>query len=697
MRQNFSISPRILTHLGEDLIKNESIALLELVKNCYDACASECIVTFVQGINGVKEIHIKDNGSGMNRDIIDRAYLTLGTDYKAKNLVQNECGRIPLGEKGIGRLGVHKLGDHISLVTKREGFHEIELEIDWTQLYDIENIGDFVIDVEDNRKPTVFKDGTGTLIKIKNLKSKWSKRDLRQVYRDLMSLNSPFASNNDSFRVHVEGDEDVFGGLPDFEQIKSTALYSGNVKMEGDQITKFLYEFKPWETLTRVDKGRTVRTRQLIEKDRTITDDNGDPIDLNDYRIGTIVLDVLIFEMSAEIFNHVTGEKTSIKNYVRDNGGIRVYRDGMRVYNYGERDSDWLGIDRIRISRFAGAIGNNMIIGSVQLNRGESKGLREKSNREGFIEGETYNAFVAAVQYALSIIVRERNVDKVRLTTLYKQRKIVEPVISDLNEVMEYVDEKIDEPDKSNILKYLYRINTQYDEVKEILIKSANAGLNLGIVIHEVEKLVASLSGSIKRHDIEMATRISDSLEKIVKGYSAMIKKSDIRQAPLSDAVELVVDNFQFRFSDHHIKIYRCEDEPNLKAFYAEAETVSILTNLLDNAIFWLKYARSENRKISIYITDQIAIEGVQYHSIVISDNGPGFNIPADVAVKPFITGKPRNLGSGLGLHVASEMAKAMNGRLEFLDPLDYDLPRNILNHQIDKAMVAICLPIRKK
>ncbi len=697
MKQSFSISPRILSHLGEDLIKNESIALLELVKNSYDACAKKCTVTFVAGTKGVKEIHIEDDGSGMSQDIIDRAYLTLGTDYKAKSLVQNECGRIPLGEKGIGRLGIHKLGNDITIVTKRDGSNEISLRIDWTQLTRIDKLHDFIIHTQENSKPEIFKKHSGTLIKIVDLKSKWTKRDLRQVYRDLMSLNSPFAENNDSFNVIVQGDDDVFSGLPDFEQIKSSALYSGKVKMAGDKITDFKYEFKPWKTLTKVDKGRIVKKDDLIKQDLQLSDDDDYIVDLDEYKIGEIVLDVLIYEMSSEIFNHVIGEKTSIKNYVRENGGIRVYRDGMRVYNYGEKDSDWLGIDRNRISRFAGAIGNNMIIGSVQLDRGQSMGLREKSNREGFIEGEAYDAFVAAVQYALSIIVRERNVDKIRLTTLYKQRKIVEPVISDLNEVIDYVDEKIDEPEKTEILKYLYRINSQYDEVKEILIKSANAGLNLSIVIHEVEKLIASLMGSIRENDIKTATRISGSLERIVKGYSAMIKKSDIRLAPLSEAVEVVMNNFEFRFSDHEISAWSNWKDCDLKAYYAETEVVSILTNLIDNSIFWLKYARQENRRLSIYITDEIEIDDVQYNSIIISDNGPGFNIPPDVAIKPFITGKPRNLGSGLGLHVSSEMAKSMNGKLEFLDPLDYALPRYITSHKIDKAMVALCLPIRKK
>lgn len=118
-----------------------------------------------------------------------------------------------------------------------------------------------------------------------------------------------------------------------------------------------------------------------------------------------------------------------------------------------------------------------------------------------------------------------------------------------------------------------------------------------------------------------------------------------------------------------------------------------MITNLLDNSIFWLCYARKDQRKISIYITDQIK----EYNSIIISDNGPGFNIPTEVAIQPFITGKPHNIGMGLGLHIVNEMMRAMKGQLLFLDQDEVVLPETVRQNKIDKAIIALCFPKEKK
>ncbi|MFH1051121.1 MAG: ATP-binding protein [bacterium] len=136
MKKYFEISPRILLHLGEDLIKNESIALLELVKNSYDACASFCKIEFnTNDKDKLDEIIITDDGYGMSIEIIEKVWLTVGTDFKQNIIKQNKCNRIPLGEKGIGRLGVHKLGNIINLITKMEGSNEVLLNINWETLY----------------------------------------------------------------------------------------------------------------------------------------------------------------------------------------------------------------------------------------------------------------------------------------------------------------------------------------------------------------------------------------------------------------------------------------------------------------------------------------------------------------------------------------------------------------------------------
>lgn len=655
------------------------------------------MINFVSKDGKLTKITIKDDGFGMNKETIENVYLTIGTDFKFKNIEPNICGRIPLGEKGIGRLGVHKLGNKIKLQSRALNSKEVCLNIDWTKLSEAKKIDDFTIDLIENDNAEVFSKGTGTEIIIEDLKTNWDRRELREVFRNLNSLNSPFSENNESFVVIVNSNENLFEGLPSFDEIRESALYFGHCVMQGNKIVKFNYEFKPWQTLDKIDNGRIKTEKDLSEQELIIIDKDEYEIDLSKSKIGSIEFDLIIFELDSQIFSYVNSEKKSTKDYLRENGGIRVYRDGVRVYNYGEKDTDWLGIDLRRINRFGGNVSNNIIIGAVKIKRAESFGLREKSNREGFIEDDSYFQFVNAVDYALSLLVRERNVDKSILTTLYKKNKVIEPVLSDLNDVIHLVQEEVkNSGTKNEILKYLYRINTQYVEVKEILIKSANAGLNLSVVIHEIEKLISQLTGSIQRNENEKSISISLMLEKIIRGYSAMIKKSDIKNTSLSKIVEIALDNYEFRFSDHKIEVISNWRDNNITAFLAEAESISVLTNLLDNAIFWLCYARKEERRISVYITDQIKIEGKQYNSIVVSDNGPGFNIPPDIAIKPFMTGKPHNIGSGLGLHVGTEMMKGMNGHLIFLDEFDINFPTIIKDKKVNKAIIAICFPKEK-
>lgn len=699
MKLNFTISPRILSHLGEDLIKNESIALFELIKNSYDACASNCIVDFTFEGDKLIKLTLEDDGHGMDKSIIEDVWLVVGTDNKKDSLEPNSCNRIPLGEKGIGRLGIHKLGNVITLVSKAKGKKEVKLTIDWRKLDSAKTIKQFPIDVTEHEEPSVFKTGTGTKIIIEVLKTDWDRRQLREVHRNITSLNSPFTEKSDSFSVLATSNTDVFEGLPDFEDIKRSALYFGHCKMQGGQITEFKYEFKPWSSLVKIDKGRKVELKDLIEEDRNIKKyihetRSYEYIDLDESKVGTIEFDIIIFDTDAQIFSFVNTEKTALRTYLSENGGIRVYRDGVRVYNYGERDNDWLGIDLKRVHRVGGNVSNNIIIGAVKINRKQSTGLIEKTNREGFIENEHYFNFSEAVDYALSLIVRERNEDKAILTTLYKKHKAIEPVLSDLNEVMNLVEEKAEPKElKDEVLKYLYRINDQYREVKSVLIKSANAGLNMGIVIHELDKLVAELTGCIERNEKNKAIRISLSLEKIVRGYSTMLKKSDIKLNSLGEIVRIALDNYEFRFMDHQINVISNWNGNELKAFCAEAESISVLTNLLDNAIYWLSYARKQDRYISVFITDQIK----GFNSIIVSDNGPGFGLPFDIAIQPFQTRKSHSIGSGLGLHVANETMLAMKGSFMLItDPNDIVFPEPVKKNKVNRAILALCFPKEK-
>lgn len=701
MKVNFSISPRILSHLGEDLIKNESIALFELIKNSYDANATSCEINFDFSNEDLKSLIITDNGDGMDINIIKNIWLVVGTDYKRKELDKfkktqgQRKKRLPLGEKGIGRLSVHKLGNKITLISKSKNNNEVKLSIDWNQLNSAQKIDDFIIELTENEIPEEFIHSTGTKIIIEELKTNWDRRQLREVYRNITSLNSPFSDKSDAFNIHIKSNSNVFDGLPNFEEIKNSALYFGRCKISSSRIIDFQYEFKPWDSLSKIEK-RSVSIQDLSIEDKNIKRKDKSPINLDTSGIGDIEFDIIIFDTDAQIFNYTNIEKTTVKDYLRENGGIRVYRDGVRIYNYGEKDNDWLGIDLRRVQRIGGNVSNNIIIGAVKINRNSSNGLIEKTNREGFIENESYFDFLEAVDYALSLFVRQRNIDKHRLATLYKKHRSVEPVLADLNELISVVEKKIkDKTSKDEILKYLYRINTQYHQVKEILIKSANAGLNLGSVIHTLDKLLSQLTGCINRNEKQKAIEISLLLEKIVRGYSSMLKKSDIRQHSLSEITSIALDNYEFRFLDHSINVISNYKESTLNAYLAKAEAISVLTNLLDNSIYWVSYSKNskENRKISVFLTDQIK----GYNSIIVSDNGPGFNLPLDVATEPFQTGKPHNIGSGLGLHVAKEMMLAMKGKLLLIaDKNEINFPTQIQEDEVNNAIVALCFPTKK-
>ena len=700
MQDYFRITPRIIAHLGEDLIKNESIAVLELVKNSYDAYASKCDVFFEEHHGKITSIQITDNGCGMDAEIIKDVWLVIGTDNKKKILQQEGLTRYPLGEKGIGRLGVHKLGRKITLISKAKGNYEVELKIDWEKLETAKSIDSFPVDINQNLIPLHFSENeTGTKIVIESLKSEWDRRQLREIYRNIMSLHSPFEDGSDQFEVTIRSNnERLFAGLPTFEDIISNGgLYFGSCVLSGNKIKSFKYEFKPWPTLSKISSGRIVTEQNLPEYDIPLVgykevEGKTKPqlynIDLDKLEIGDIKFDIIIFEKDSIIFNFVNAEKTSINDYLKENGGIRVYRDNVRVYDYGERDNDWLGIDLKRVHRVGGNISNNIILGSVRLDRKSSVGLKEKTNREGFIEDEAYLAFKDAIDHVLSIIVRYRNEDKERLTTLYKKNKTIEPVLSDLNEAISLVNEKVtNEIDKNSILNCLTRIDEQYKEVKLVLLKSANAGLNMSVVIHEIEKQVKALMGCAERNESERVLAISKNIEKLVRGYSAMIMKSSVSKNSLAEIIETALDNYEFRFSDHGINILSNHKKLDYSAKLAKAQSISILANLLDNSIFWLGYSKQPHPVISIFVTDQIK----DYYSIIISDNGPGFNIGTDVAVKPFISGKPDNIGMGMGLHIAYEMMNFMGGKLMFYEKEDLDLAPEIIQSGATKAIIALC------
>ena len=697
----FKTRARILNQLGEQLIKSEDIALLELIKNAYDADAKFCHVIMENISDRDKaRIIISDNGCGMDAECIRRTWLELGTNYKESLAANEETKRTPkfhrmrLGEKGIGRFGVHRLGNKIDMYSKtKKSKLEAHLAIDWRKADEVEMIEQVPVSLTED-EPAHFKGKkTGTYIVISDLKGTWERGMVRDVFRSISTLNSPFEEKGAfSAVLKLVGKEEKkwLDGLLSFEKIRESSLYHFDVTMSGDRITSFKYDFKPWKVLDLL-KSRRVEWKGNSDLAEMVEDPTGrktKKIDISE--IGVIRFRGVIFDLDPTILKLGVQDRRGFKDYLRDNGGVRVYRDNMRVLNYGERGDDWLNLNFRRVNRPGDRVSLNVIIAAVSLSRESSGALIEKANREGFIKNAAFEKLQKAVLCALERVETERNIDKMTIREAYGQKAEHMPLrasMADLRaDVTKYVKDKVAQKRMQHCID---RVEHDYEEFADAFMTSAGAGLNLIMVIHQMEKIVKNIRSMLpkKRENDEALVRQVESLAGLIRGYSILVRESERKPRDLSGIVAQSLANDEFRFEAHGIQIeeaYKARGKS--MAVCTEGHAINALLNLFDNSIWWLGYSKTKHPKIRVDL-----IETSQYPSavtLVVSDNGPGFSHePVADLVKPFITFKPN--GMGIGLHLTNEIMKSLGGKLEFPMPADVEVPKEYANG----ATIALVFP----
>ena len=200
MKASFKPRARLLKLLGDQLIGTSQLAIFELIKNSYDADAErvEVVISNPQNPSSAK-IEVTDlGGEGMSLHTIKNVWLEPGAlDHRQVQKEQGKRskkhGRLPLGEKGVGRFAVHKLGKVIELTTRSKGAKEIYLKIDWAILDEFKYIEDAKIEIVERDEPKVFvAKETGTRIVVSQLNNTLNQKDVRNLYRNALSIQSPF-------------------------------------------------------------------------------------------------------------------------------------------------------------------------------------------------------------------------------------------------------------------------------------------------------------------------------------------------------------------------------------------------------------------------------------------------------------------------------------------------------------------------
>lgn len=692
----FKPRARLLLQLGDQLIKNESIALIELVKNSYDADAN--VVTILMEkvddpSNGI--IVIEDDGYGMSADTVENVWLEPGSDFKTQKINKLEMSpkfkRLPIGEKGIGRFGVHKLGNVIEMTTKAINSNEVYVKIDWTNFDKYKYLEDVPIKIIERTNPDVFKNGvTGTSIVISDLRKVWERGIAREIKRSITALASPF-DVNDSFKpsFDVLDKPGWFDGLLKWEDIKDYALFKFKIKMAGNAIIDFNYEFTPWQSMSKL-KPRSVKIDDpLIETLKILKYSDGESIgqviDLGNYKIGTVTFEAYIFDQDSFVLKMGVSDKVGFKKYLRSNGGVKVFRDKLRVYDYGEPENDWLELDYRRFQQPAKRISNNIILSAISIDRKDSSDLIEKTNREGFVENDAYEAFRGSILHSLDIVETLRYHDKLKLREKYGPTPKSSPVMSTLGEAKRYVEEKVkSEEVRTQIIKYFNKIEADYKSISENLLKAAGAGLSMSVIVHEVEKIIYEVEKVLKFEKAsERVLDLVKHLSSLIDGYAEIIRKSNHTSESLIHIIDQSIFNTEFRLNAHKIEVVKDYKnfKGNAKVKVAKNLLIGTLMNLIDNSIYWLDQKglnaieRKEVFKKKIFIS---ILKEEKYLNLIFSDNGTGFLIPTDDITEPFVSAKPG--GMGLGLHIANEIMEAQQGRLIFPDYGDFPLPVEFRN-----------------
>jgi signal transduction histidine kinase len=702
-KKTFQPRSRLLLQLGDKLIRNENIALLELIKNSYDADSRKVTVKLIN-VESTKEgiIDVIDDGEGMNMNIIENVWLEPGSDYKEqlfkKNIRTPRFNRLPIGEKGIGRFGVHKLGYEIELISRMQDFNEVVVKIDWKKFGQKKYLKDSEFEVYENTEPEYFKrNRTGTRIRITSLRTAWDKRMIRDLYKSVFSLQSPFKRSGNFDVDLVLSTPDFIADLPSLESIKHFALFYFKSKLEGTRISTFEYHFTPWQELYKIMPRTVTQEADIVLDNETLVErisggknkfriidleKNYSDEKLNEKKIGPIEIEGYIFDREKsilELYNYPG--LNLLKEYLDEQGGVRVYREGIRINEYGEPGNDWLNLDSRRVNEPTRKISNNIILSIIDLKRECSKALEEKTNREGFIENEAFHDFRAAILHVLQLVERLREIDKSEIRSKYGQKELAEPVIHHLGVLKELIDEKItDLEDNAQITKHIEKVERDYLRIQETLLTSAGAGLTLAIGLHEIEKVVAEANALILVENVpEKVKQLVKRIDVLMENYSTILRSDGKEQNEIKKLIDISLFNIEYRLLKHNVKLiapYRNIKHP-LVGKCSKRFLLGSIINILDNSIHWLHVKEEKLKKSGEQFKKEIFIDidedKEDYYEILIADNGTGFSIPTSQLTHPFITTKI--YGMGLGLHIVSLLMKSQGGDITFPDQRDYNIP----------------------
>lgn len=700
---------RHLLTIGRDLIQDSYAAIVELVKNAYDADSESVEIHFKatekpsENVSGNPEkrieITVRDYGHGMSQDTVINKWMVPSTPDKLERRTSPD-GRIMQGRKGIGRYAASMLGSTLLLETVSKDSEKTTVLVNW---HDFET-SKYLDDVEILVETHLTDEHSGTTLTIEGEEEyykEWNEKQFNNLNFELKKLISPMQNLMDKVEDQKDKKFDIYLKISGFEGIEDIE----------ETITPYpifdLFDYKISGKIHANGKGTLTyavqKARNTVEE--VISFNLGVPTGCGD-----LIFDIRVYDRDKESIEQLIhrGLKDDNGNYVGKlqarkildkSNGIGVYRNGFRIRPLGDPEFDWLKLNEQRVQNPSLKIGSNQVIGYVLIESEEKSDLIEKSARDGLRNNNAYQQLQKITNEVIKELETrrfsyrrkaglskpalkvERELNKIFSFDTLKQTVHKKLIAGGMNEksaeeVIELISKE--EEEKSQTVEEIRQAIAAYQG-------QATLGKIMNVVLHEGRRPLNYFRNEVPRIDrfikkyketsdfehIQQIESIAHNTVSNAKIFSDLFLRLDPlamgkRPAKRLLSIENEISNcfaiFRQQMEDKGIK-FKISGSAIIEAWHQDI--AAIFTNLIENSIFWLSEKNTDIKEIMVnIITNENSLSYIDF-----CDTGPGIEpnlIEDNLIFEPQFSTKPG--GTGIGLAIAGEAAERNGLKLTALE-----------------------------
>lgn len=708
----FNVDAYTARLIGRENVSKLGGAILELIKNTYDADAKVCVLYYE---DSTKSLYIADNGHGMTKEVIMTHWMTIGYSSKVETY-KTEEGRTQTGSKGIGRFALDRISDSCMMLSKTiESASGLEWEVNWNTFrrgkpitethaeLDVvsKSFDDFVENIKNEDVKEVIRNNfskQGTIFRLTSLREEdgWSNDLLLSIKKDLSSLFPPEISS--SFQIYA------FNELLSEEEAKV-------IVDDGD----FMYDYKLSFDVDSDGKIKIVMHRDefdfknqfdVVMKDAKFTDEDIKYFSGHNKCIETNMEEFIpgYTKNSIGAFSGVlymakgqASKEDQKKYFYKDVSlksirnapvkGIRIYRDNFRVRPYGDSQHfDWLGLAMRKnqspasVSHPSGSwrVSVDQVVGTINISR-DNINLPDQSNREGIQETKEFSFFKILMTKFISIMEVDRQYVARKLRKYNEDNNSVETFEQEIKEkatkksmsFLSGLEENSSKLEYIEVEKAKAVIDQKdetigdLEEENNVLRALATTGIIINSVMHEIRDFNNQIGHNIKMaedailldKDIDEALINIDDAKRLSSSFNSWLNitvsnlkrdKRKLRKVALNEYIGLLVSSWNDILRDKAIKI-NLDIESNIEFYCFVYEIESIFNNLISNSKKFFARNGRNNKNINISLKYKDGNLMINY-----SDNGFGliekYKKDPQLILTPFETSSYDIDGKGKGI-----------------------------------------------